>query len=209
MNDTTKALRTKLSGLRVLPVLTVEDAQRGAPLARALAAGGLTALEITLRTPAALEVIRQIRREVPEVLVGAGTVTRRGDLEAAAAAGASFAVSPGLTPALIRAAEDSDIPLIPGVMTPSEALAAREEGFRFLKLFPAAAAGGTAFLKAVQGPFPDLHFCPTGGIHSGTFRGYLELSNVVCVGGSWVSPRAAVARGDWPLITRLAEEASS
>jgi len=206
VNDKTEALCEILGGLRVLPVLTVAEPDRAVPLARALAAGGLTALEITLRTPTALEAIRRIHDEVPEVLVGAGTIIRPTDLEAARKAGASFAVSPGLTPSLAGAAADSEIPLIPGVMTPSEALAAQEEGFRFLKLFPAEPAGGKAFLKAVQGPFPDLVFCPTGGIHSGTFRAYLDLENVLCVGGSWVAPRAAVARGEWPVITRLAGE---
>ncbi len=194
---------------RVLPVLKIDSVEQAAPLARALNAGGLSVLEVTLRTETALESIRRIAAEVPEVTVGAGTVTRPHEIGAVRDAGGSFAVSPGLVPELARAAQDSDLPLLPGVMTPSEALAARDHGFNILKLFPATVAGGIPLLQALSGPLPDLAFCPTGGIGDSSFRDYLALPNVVCVGGSWVAPKAAVAAADWNRITQLAREASS
>lgn len=200
-------LRHLLSQARVLPVLTIEDAEQAVPLARALAAGGLTVLEVTLRTDAAIEAIRRIASDASEVTVGAGTVTRARDLEAVRDAGGRFAVSPGFTPALAKAARKTGLPLLPGVMTPSEALAARGRGFDTLKLFPAGAAGGIALLNALAGPLPELAFCPTGGLGAENFRDYLALPNVVCVGGSWVAPAAAVAAGQWQSITELAEEA--
>ncbi len=203
------SLRDLLTSVPVLPVLTVERAEQAVPLARALAAGGLTVLEVTLRSTAALEAIRRIRGAVPEVEVGAGTVTRPSDLAAVRDAGGAFAVSPGLTGELAVAAGGEGLPLLPGVMTPSEALAARERGFSLLKLFPAGPAGGIALLKALHGPLPDLAFCPTGGIGARTFRDYLALPNVVCVGGSWVAPRDAIRDGDWQRITHLAREAAS
>ena len=198
-----------LSQARVLPVLKIERTESAVPLARALAAGGLEVLEVTLRTEAAIRAIRRIAAEVPEVIVGAGTVTRAPELDAVRDAGGRFAVSPGLVPELARAARAADMPLLPGVMTPSEALAARDLGFDILKLFPAKVAGGIPFLKAISGPLPDLMFCPTGGIGASSFRDYLELPNVVCVGGSWVAPSAAVDAADWARITELAREASS
>ncbi len=197
-----------LNRARVLPVLKIQQATDAVPLARALAAGGLEVLEVTLRTEAAIEAIRRIAAEVPEVTVGAGTVTRPRELEAVRDAGGSFAVSPGLVPELARAAHANELPLLPGVMTPSEALAARDWGFEILKLFPANVAGGIPFLKAISGPLPDLQFCPTGGVNAASFRDYLELPNVICVGGSWVAPAAAVEAAEWSQITALAREAS-
>ncbi|MCP4656064.1 MAG: bifunctional 4-hydroxy-2-oxoglutarate aldolase/2-dehydro-3-deoxy-phosphogluconate aldolase [bacterium] len=202
-------LRELLRPTPVVPVLTLEDPERAVPVACALAAGGLTVVEVTLRTPTAMESIRRIAREVSTVVVAAGTVTRAAELEAVRRAGARFAVTPGLTPALVDAALDADLPLLPGVMTPSEALAARDRGFTTLKLFPAAAAGGVALLRALHGPLPELLFCPTGGIDAGSFRNYLALPNVLSVGGSWVAPPDAVAAGDWGRITQLARETSS
>ncbi len=194
---------------RVLPVLKIEQAENAVPLARALAAGGLDVLEVTLRTEAAIDAIRRIAAEVPEVTIGAGTVTRAREIDAIRDAGGRFVVSPGLVPELARAARAADLPLVPGVMTPSEALVARDHGIGILKLFPASIAGGIPFLKAIYGPLPDLMFCPTGGINASSFRDYLELPNVVCVGGSWVAPSATVAAKDWSRITSLAREACS
>lgn len=198
-----------LSRARVIPVLKIERAENAVPLARALAAGGLPVLEVTLRTEAAIEAIRRIATEVSDVSVGAGTVTRVRELDAVRAAGGRFAVSPGLVPELARAARSADMPLLPGVMTPSEALAARDMGFDVLKLFPASVAGGIPFLKAISGPLPDISFCPTGGIGPSTFRDYLALPNVACVGGSWLAPAQAVESADWNRITELARDASS
>jgi 2-dehydro-3-deoxyphosphogluconate aldolase/(4S)-4-hydroxy-2-oxoglutarate aldolase len=198
-----------LRGIRVLPVLTLPDADRAVGVARALAAGGLRVLEVTLRTPAALDALRAIASALPAVVLGAGTVRRPEDLRAAADAGALFAVSPGLTPRLAEAAARCSIPLVPGVATASEAMAAAEAGLRTLKLFPAEAAGGRALLRALAEPLPELLFCPTGGIGADSFRPYLELPNVLCVGGSWVAPRSLIEARDWEGITRLAREASS
>lgn len=192
----------------VIPVLTIHRIEDAVPLARALVQGGLLVLEVTLRTPIALEALRRMAGEVPDAVMGAGTITSPADLTAAATAGARFAVSPGLTPNLAGAAGDSEIPLLPGVMTPSEAMTAQDQGFDSLKLFPAEVAGGIAFLKAVRGPLSNLTFCPTGGIGPHNFRAYLDLSNVFCVGGSWVAPKTSVAAGDWPHITELSREAS-
>ena len=194
-----------LSATPVLPVLTITRLEDAVPLARALVAGGLRNLEITLRTSVALDAIRRIAEQVPDATVGAGTITKPADLDAAARAGARFAVSPGLPTALREAARDAPISLIPGVMTPSEAMKAQDAGFELLKLFPAEAAGGIALLKSIGGPLPGLSFCPTGGIGPKTFRDYLALDNVVCVGGSWVAPQQAIERGDWQQITALAE----
>ncbi len=191
----------------VIPVLVVEDAGQAVPLARALVAGGLRVLEITLRTAAALDAIRAIAKEVPDGIVGVGTVRTGADLKAAEDAGATFAVSPGLTPALAQAAGDSKIPLLPGVMTASEVMAAADVGFRHLKLFPAQVAGGAGALKALSGPFPEARFCPTGGVSKSNMAEFLALPNVLCVGGSWVAPRDAVQGGDWSRIETLAREA--
>ena len=202
-------LRRLLQETPVVPVLTVPDAEAAADLARALAAGGLPVVEITLRTAAALDSIRRIAAEVPEVTVGAGTVTRAGDLAKVREAGARFAVSPGLTPDLAHAAAQSDVPLLPGVATASEAMAARDQGFTILKLFPAEAIGGRELLRALHGPLPELEFCPTGGIGADNFRAYLELPNVLCVGGSWVAPRSAVDSHDWERIRELARQVTA
>ena len=192
----------------VIPVLVIEDLAQAVPLAQALVAGGVRVLEVTLRTPVALAAIRAMADEVPEAIVGVGTLTRPEDFTEARDAGACFGVSPGLTPALIAAARDSDLPLLPGVMTPSEVIAARLAGFRELKLFPARQAGGMGMLQALAGPFPDVTFCPTGGITAETAPEFLALPNVGCVGGSWLTPKAALATGDWGRITELAREAN-
>lgn len=198
-------LRRALQLVPVLPVLVIDDAEKAEPLAKALLDGGLNVLEVTLRTPAALEAIARMAR-VPGVVVGAGTLTRPGDFAAAREAGARFGVSPGAVPALLAAARESVLPFLPGVATASEAITARDAGFGLLKFFPAVPAGGAPYLKALGGPLPELAFCPTGGIDAGNFRSFRELPNVICVGGSWVAPADAVARGDWAAITRLALE---
>lgn len=191
----------------VIPVIVIEDLEHAVPLATALVAGGVTVLEVTLRTPVALRAIEAIARTVDGAIVGAGTLTRPDDVARACAAGAAFGVSPGLTPGLIAAARESGMPLLPGVMTPSEVMAARGAGFTELKLFPAQQAGGTGMLRALAGPFPDVTFCPTGGITAVTARELLALPNVACVGGSWLTPADAVAAGDWNRLTTLAREA--
>src|SRR5580704_1986162 len=193
----------------VIPVLTVADLEHAVPLARALTAGGLRALEITLRTPAALPAIAAIRKSVPEAVVGVGELTRAVDFAAADRAGAQFGVSPGFTPELAAAARGARFPLLPGVMTPTELIAARAAGFNVLKLFPAQQAGGVAMLQALGAPFPDVLFCPTGGITRATAPDYLALPNVVCVGGSWVAPQAMLGAGDWAGIEALARDAAA
>jgi 2-dehydro-3-deoxyphosphogluconate aldolase/(4S)-4-hydroxy-2-oxoglutarate aldolase len=164
---------------------------------------------VTLRTAPALEAIRLIAREVPDAIVGVGTLTRPQDFKDAMEAGAQFGVSPGLTPAMIQAAHETKLPLLPGVMTPSDVIAARLAGFNQLKLFPAQQAGGIGMLKALGGPFPDVMFCPTGGVSAENAPDFLALPNVACVGGSWLAPKAAVVAGDWGKITALAKEASA
>ena len=192
----------------VIPVLTIERQADAVPLARALVGGGLRVLEITLRTGVALEALRAIAGEVPDAVVGAGTVLNGRQLEQARQAGARFAVSPGCTPGLATAASASGLPFLPGVQTVSEAMALAERGYALLKFFPADTAGGLAWLKAVGAPLAGLRFCPTGGIGAETAPAYLSLGNVACVGGSWVAPRDAVAAGDWPQIERLAAAAA-
>ena len=192
----------------VIPVLTIDSAENAVPLARALARGGLPVIEITLRTPAALEAVRRASGEVEEAVVGAGTVLSPGQYEAAAAAGSRFVVSPGVTPSLLAAAAGSDVPFLPGAATPGEILSARDAGLRFLKFFPAEQAGGAAFLKALAAPIPDIRFCPTGGITAANAADYLKLPNVACVGGSWVAPDRLVAAGAWDEIEVLAREAA-
>jgi 2-dehydro-3-deoxyphosphogluconate aldolase/(4S)-4-hydroxy-2-oxoglutarate aldolase len=177
------------------------------PLAQALLAGGIKVLEITLRSDAALEAIRRIRSEVPDALVGAGTVLSGEDLQAVAVAGGRFAISPGLTPNLLKAAEKEAIPLIPGVATASELMMALEAGLSELKFFPAQAAGGVPMLKSLSGPFPQVTFCPTGGVSLHNYKDYLALENVACVGGSWLVPSVSIEQEDWPAITRLAHQA--
>ena len=192
----------------VIPVIVVDELAKAVPLARALVAGGVRVLEVTLRTPVALQAIRAIADAVDGAIVGVGTITRPEDFDLAIAAGARFGVSPGLTPALTQAARASGLPLLPGVMTPSDAIAARAAGFTELKLFPAQQAGGIDMLKALGGPFPDVTFCPTGGVTAATAPQFLALPNVGCVGGSWLTPKDAVAAGDWARITALAREAA-
>ena len=193
----------------VIPVLTVRDLAHAVPLARALAGGGLRVLEITLRTPVALEAIEAMRKAVPEAVVGAGTLTRAVDFAAAGRVGAQFGVTPGLNADLVAAARGARFPLLPGIMTPSELIGARAAGFDVLKLFPAQQAGGVAMLRALSGPFPDISFCPTGGVTRATAAEYLALPNVVCVGGSWFTPPEMLAAGDWDGIEALARDAAS
>ncbi|MCA8868808.1 MAG: bifunctional 4-hydroxy-2-oxoglutarate aldolase/2-dehydro-3-deoxy-phosphogluconate aldolase [Rhodobacteraceae bacterium] len=190
----------------VLPVLVIGDAADAKPLAEALIAGGLVALEVTLRTPAALDAIRDMA-EIPGGIVGAGTLITPRDVRAAKQAGATFGVSPGATPALLKAAKDEDLPLLPGAATASEAMALLALGYDMLKFFPAEAAGGAAYLRAIRGPLPEISFCPTGGINAANAPDYLALANVVTVGGSWVAPENLIARGDWGGITSLARNA--
>lgn len=191
----------------VIPVIVLEKVEHAAPMARALLAGGIRMLEVTLRTPAALACIEAIARDVPQAVVGAGTVRSGQDARAAAAAGARFLVSPGLTPAVAQASRDVRLPLLPGVATASEIMQAQEEGLQALKFFPALQAGGLPLLKAWQGPFADMCFCPTGGIHAGNAADFLALNNVACVGGSWLVPQDALEQGDWARITALARAA--
>lgn len=193
----------------VMPVIAIQRLDDAVPLAKALVAGGIRVLEITLRTPHGLDAIRAISEAVPEAIVGVGTLTRPEEFVLARDAGAVFGVSPGLTAALIKAAQQSGLPLLPGVMTPSEAMAAREAGFLQLKLFPAVPAGGVGMLKALGGPLPDLVFCPTGGIAQQTAPAFLACENVSCVGGSWLTPNDVIAHGDWAGITALAYSAST
>jgi len=193
----------------VIPVLTITELETAVPLARALAAGGLRVLEITLRTPVAIAAIEAMRKAVPDAVVGVGTLTRAVDFAAADRAGAQFGVTPGLTPELSSAARGARFPLLPGVMTPTELIAARAAGFSVLKLFPAQQAGGIGMLQALGAPFPDVLFCPTGGITRATAAEYLALPNVVCVGGSWVAPKAMLAAADWSGIEALARDAAS
>jgi 2-dehydro-3-deoxyphosphogluconate aldolase/(4S)-4-hydroxy-2-oxoglutarate aldolase len=193
----------------VIPVIVIDNVDDAVPLAKALVAGGVRVLEVTLRTAPALQAIRAIAREVEGAIVGVGTITSVEDFARSIEAGARFGVSPGLTPALIGAARDGGLPLLPGVMTPSDVIAARAAGFTALKLFPAQQAGGVGMLKAMGGPFPDVTFCPTGGISAATAPEYLALPNVACVGGSWLTPRDRIAAGDWTAITDLARAATA
>ncbi len=191
----------------VIPVIAIDEPEHAVPLARALVAGGIRVLEVTLRTRHGLAAIKAMS-EVEGAIVGVGTLTQPEEFAAARDAGAVFGVSPGLTSALIAAAKSSGLPLLPGVMTPSEVMAAREHGFRQLKLFPAVPAGGIGMLNAIGGPLPDVMFCPTGGISQETASQFLALKNVACVGGSWLTPKDAIAAGDWDRITDLAKAAS-
>ncbi|WP_212524669.1 bifunctional 4-hydroxy-2-oxoglutarate aldolase/2-dehydro-3-deoxy-phosphogluconate aldolase [Actibacterium sp. MT2.3-13A] len=192
----------------VIPVLVVEDPATARPLAEALVAGGLPALEVTLRTPAALEVIAEMA-QVKGGVVGAGTLLTPQDVARAKAAGACFGVSPGSTAALLDACEDEALPLLPGAATATEAMHLLERGFRVQKFFPAEAAGGAALLKSLAAPLPQVRFCPTGGISPDNAGAYLSLPNTLCVGGSWVAPADLVARGDWAAITGLAAQAAA
>ncbi len=192
----------------VIPVLTINDPATAAPLAQALVAGGLPVLEVTLRTAAALDAISAMAA-VDGAIVGAGTVTQPEQFEQVRGAGATFAVTPGCTSALLSTAAEADIPVLPGVMTPSEALSALAFGFDHLKLFPVGPAGGLELLKALAGPLPQIRFCPTGGITADNMTEYLALPNVVCVGGSWLAPLEQIKAGNWDTIRRLAEETVS
>ena len=191
----------------VIPVIVIADAAWAEPLARSLVAGGLPVLEITLRTPAALEAIAAMAR-VEGAIVSAGTVITAQDAHRARVAGARFAVSPGLTDTLVGACEDCALPLLPGAATASEAMQAAEAGFDTLKFFPAGPAGGPAYLKALAGPLPGIRFCPTGGVSAANAPDYLALPNVLCVGGSWVAPEAMMRAGDWAGIEALARQAA-
>ncbi|MGN2248592.1 bifunctional 4-hydroxy-2-oxoglutarate aldolase/2-dehydro-3-deoxy-phosphogluconate aldolase [Frateuria sp. GZRe14] len=193
----------------VIPVVVIEDARAAVPMARALVAGGVPAIEVTLRTPAALEAVRAIAAEVEGAVVGVGTVLGETDLRAAYEAGARFAVSPGVTPRLLDAAEDVPLALLPGAATASEAMGLLERGYRHLKFFPAVPAGGARLLAAWAGPLPQLRFCPTGGISAASAAEFLALPNVLCVGGSWLTPADKLATGDWAGIEALARAAAN
>jgi len=193
----------------VIPVIVLDRVEDAVPLARALVAGGVRVLEVTLRTPVALACIEAIARAVPEAVVGAGTLRSAADARAAKAAGSVFGVSPGYTAAVGAACRDAGLPLLPGVATASEVMAAQADGLQFLKFFPATAAGGIPMLKALGGPFPDIVFCPTGGITPETAPQFLALPNVLVCGGSWLTPADAVAAGDWGRITQLARAATA
>ena len=191
----------------VIPVIVLNDVAHAVPMARALVAGGIRMLEVTLRTPQALACMEAIARDVPQAVLGAGTLRSAADARAAASAGARFAVSPGYTAALGQACRDLRLPLLPGVATGSEVMMCQEDGLSELKFFPAMQAGGVAMLKAWGGPFTDIRFCPTGGVTAANAGQLLALSNVVCVGGSWLVPADALNMGDWARITKLANEA--
>lgn len=193
----------------VIPVIAIDHPDHALPLAQALVEGGIRVLEITLRTPHGLDAIRKISQQVPDAIVGVGTLTKPEEFMQARDAGAVFGVSPGLTPALIAAARDSELPLLPGVMTPSEVMAAREAGFFQLKLFPAVPAGGVGMLNAIAGPLSDVLFCPTGGISQDNAAQFLACKNVACVGGSWLTPADAIKTGDWAKVKALASAASA
>ncbi|MET3598374.1 2-dehydro-3-deoxy-phosphogluconate aldolase [Martelella mangrovi] len=207
MDAKTQNLLDALTAQPVVPVLIVESVEHAVPLARALVEGGLKALEITLRTDAALDVIKAMSEEIEGAVIGAGTILSARDYAAAEKAGAKFIVSPGINGDILDAADDSEVPLLPGTATASEVLSLREEGYRVMKFFPAEQAGGAPYLKALSSPLSDIKFCPTGGVSLANAPDYLKLPNVVCVGGSWVAPKDLVAKGDWDGIKKLAEDA--
>lgn len=192
----------------VIPVIAIDNPEHAVPMARALVEGGIRVLEITLRTEHGLPAIRAIAEQVPDAIVGVGTLTQPEEMAAARDAGAVFGVSPGLTPALVAGARTSGLPLLPGVMTPSEVMVARDAGFRQLKLFPAVPAGGVGMLNAIGGPLPDVMFCPTGGISQQSAPDFLACKNVACVGGSWLTPKDALQAGDWNRIRDIARAAA-
>jgi 2-dehydro-3-deoxyphosphogluconate aldolase/(4S)-4-hydroxy-2-oxoglutarate aldolase len=201
--------RSLLDLVPVVPVVVVDDLASAVPIARALVAGGLPVIELTLRTPVALDAIRAIADEVPEILVGAGTIVTPGQAKQALDAGAQFLVSPGTTPSLLSAMADTGLPFLPGTATVSEVLAVLEAGYTEMKSFPAEASGGAAYLKSIASPVPAARFCPTGGITPASAPTYLALPNVGCVGGSWLTPADAVATGDWARIETLARDAAA
>ncbi|MGE8944261.1 bifunctional 4-hydroxy-2-oxoglutarate aldolase/2-dehydro-3-deoxy-phosphogluconate aldolase [Leptospira interrogans] len=202
-------LADELRRVAVVPVLTIDKAETALPLAQALVRGGLTILEITLRTPVALAAMRQMAENIPGALIGAGTVLTPEQGQDAIDAGARFLVSPGMTPSLLEAAHGWNVPFLPGAATASEAMALSDLGYRVLKFFPAEPAGGVPALKALGAPLADIKFCPTGGIDLAKAPSYLSLPNVITVGGSWVAPAKAIAAGDWETIEKLAREASA
>ena len=191
----------------VVPVLVIDKVEDALPIAKALMEGGIKVLEVTLRTEAAMDVIRTIAKELPEAYIGAGTVTNREQLKAVTEAGAKFAISPGLTADLLEAGKEGSIPLIPGISNISDLMTAKDAGYSHLKFFPAEAAGGVKALKSIGGPFPDITFCPTGGISPSNYKEYLALPNVACCGGSWLAPTDAIENKEWSVITDLAAKA--
>ena len=191
----------------IVPVIVINELSQAVPLAKALVSGGVKVLEVTLRTECAIEAIRLIAKEVPDAIVGAGTVTNPQQLKAVTDAGAQFAISPGLTENLLQAACKGSIPLIPGISTVSELMLGMDYGLKEFKFFPAEANGGVNALKAISGPFAHIRFCPTGGISPANYRNYLALDNVLCIGGSWIVPADALAQGDYDRITQLAKDA--
>ena len=205
----TEPLLEIMRGQPVIPVLKIDRLEDAVPLARALAQGGLPAIEITLRTPVGLEAIRLAAAEVPDAIVGAGTILNAAQFAAAEEAGARFIVSPGTTDELIDAASNSAVPMLPGAATPSEIMTALQRGYKVLKFFPAEQSGGASYLKALSSPLAEVRFCPTGGIGADNASAYLGLPNVICVGGSWVAPDRLLAEGAWDEIERLAREASA
>ncbi|WP_028081975.1 bifunctional 4-hydroxy-2-oxoglutarate aldolase/2-dehydro-3-deoxy-phosphogluconate aldolase [Solimonas soli] len=209
MSRSYPTIREVMTAAPVMPVIVIDRVDDAVPLARALVAGGVRVLEVTLRTPAAADAIRAMVEAVPEAIVGAGTILNEDDLRRAQAAGAAFGVSPGATPKLLAAARASGMPFLPGVMTPSDIVAALDAGFTALKFFPAVPAGGVDMLKAFAGPFPQLRFCPTGGISPATAADFLALPNVDCIGGSWLAPKKLIEAGDWAAISALARQVGS
>ncbi len=209
MSQKTEKLIPVMTGQTVIPVLLIDKAQDAVPLARALAKGGLPAIEITLRTAAALDAIRAVAEEVPEAIVGAGTILNASHYEQAMRAGSQFIVSPGVTNAILDAADQSTIPLLPGCATASEVMSLRERGYTHVKFFPAEQAGGAPYLKALSSPLAGTFFCPTGGISLGNAMSYLQLPNVLCIGGSWIAPKELVNDGKWDEITALAAAAAA
>lgn len=205
----TKTIVDVMTTSPVIPVIVIKQPDNALPLARALVAGGLKVLEVTLRTAYGLDAIRTIANEVPDAIVGAGTVIEVDQIDAVIEAGGQFMVSPGSTPRLIEAALQKEITLLPGVATPSEAMLLMEYGIAHMKFFPAEAAGGIPMLKSIRGPLPQITFCPTGGITSKTAKDYLTLPNVACVGGSWMVPQHLIDTGDWGVIEALAAEAAA
>jgi 2-dehydro-3-deoxyphosphogluconate aldolase/(4S)-4-hydroxy-2-oxoglutarate aldolase len=197
-----------LTSAPVVPVVVIENLEDAVPLAKALYNGGLKALEITLRTPVAAEAVKLMKEAVPEAYVGTGTVIDKSTFEASVAAGADFMVSPGVNDELLALAKETDIPFLPGAATPSEVMNLASHGFKFLKFFPAEAAGGAPMLKSIGGPLPQVKFCPTGGISLATAPKYLALNNVVCVGGTWMLDKKLIANKDWQAIEALAKQAS-
>lgn len=209
MTSEASSLRQPSFVSRIVPVIVITDVAQAVPLAHALLAGGVDVMEITLRHAAGLPAIEAVARQVPQMCVGAGTVTRASEMARARDAGARFALSPGMSDELVQAAFDCKLPLIPGVMTPGEVMRARELGFGLLKLFPAEQAGGVGMLKALAGPLPEMRFCPTGGVSPSNLAQYLQQPNVAMVGGSWLTPAAALEQGRWQDITDLAAQATA